>query len=166
MGPATQIAGQEGIGTESPDAVTGEGTIAAPEKTPDKIPVEAPADLEARLSAGLPVALDDLVFGSGAAALEARDYASLVALAAWLKADPGRKVTLVGHTDASGGLDANIALSRKRAEGVRQVLMTVHDVPPAQVSAEGVGPLAPRAGNDTEEGRRKNRRVEAVPAPT
>lgn len=146
----------------APPGPDGEGTdLAVP-----ALPAPDPEGLRARLEAGLPVALDDLVFGSGAAALEAGDYASLAALAEWLRADPARRILLVGHTDASGGLDANIALSRKRAEAVRQVLMMRHDVPPSQVSAEGAGPLAPRATNATEEGRQKNRRVEAVPAPT
>lgn len=112
------------------------------------------------------VALDDLVFASGKAVLEPGDYASLKALAAWLKEDASRTIVLVGHTDGSGALAANVALSKKRAEGVRQVLMTQHDVAPAQVSAEGAGPLAPRASNGSEDGRRKNRRVEAIQTST
>ncbi len=159
-------------GTALPPPVEGAPPEASPPEAPASVaPPPAPsaadpAGLVARLDAGLPVALDDLVFASGAAALEAGDYASLAALAGWLRADPARRILLVGHTDASGGLEANIALAKRRAEAVRQVLMMRHDVPPAQVSAEGAGPLAPRATNATEEGRRKNRRVEAVPAPT
>jgi OOP family OmpA-OmpF porin len=125
----------------------------------------APDDMTGRLDAGLPVALDDLVFASGAAALEDRDYASLDMLAGWLNADEGRAVMLVGHTDASGGLRANVALSERRAEAVRQMLIARYGAKPAQIVAEGAGPLAPRATNDTEEGRHRNRRVEAVPAP-
>lgn len=69
----------------------------------------------------------------------------------------------VGDTDNSGGLEANIALSKKRAQAVpRQALLQAQGVQDAQVTSEGVGPLAPRATNLTEEGRRKNRRVEAV----
>lgn len=126
----------------------------------------APVDAIARLDAGLPVVLGDLVFGSGSAALKDGEYGSLQALADWLAADAARTLALVGHSDASGGLKANVALSQRRAEAVRQVLMLRYGVNPGQVSAEGVGPLAPRASNLTEEGRRENRRVEAVPAPT
>lgn len=126
----------------------------------------APEDLEARLNAGLPVVLEDLVFASGSAALEAGDYPSLTALAAWLAADPVRKITLVGHSDASGGLEANIALSKRRAEAVRETLIRTLGATGAQIAAEGVGPLAPRDSNGTEDGRDQNRRVEAVPAPT
>lgn len=123
-------------------------------------------DLAARLAAGFAVALDDLVFASGASELAGGDYASLAALAGWLAADPARRVVLVGHTDGSGGLGPNVALSRKRAEAVRQVLLARHGVDAAQISAEGAGPLAPRDTNLSEAGRLKNRRVEAVPAPT
>jgi len=128
-------------------------------------PAVVPADMAARLDTGLPVVLEDLVFASGSAALKDDDYPSLDMLARWLAANPSRAITLVGHSDASGGMQANVDLSRRRAEAVRQVLIDRHDVPPAQIGAEGVGPLAPRATSQTEEGRRLNRRVEAVPDP-
>lgn len=108
------------------------------------------------------VALDDLVFGSGSAALEDRDYGSLAELARWLKADPQRFLVLVGHTDGSGALEANIRLSKLRAEAVREMMMARFAVSGTQIRAEGAGPLAPRASNAGEDGRRKNRRVEAV----
>ncbi|MFE3835998.1 OmpA family protein [Pseudogemmobacter sonorensis] len=129
-------------------------------------PPSDPAGLAARLDQGLSVALDDLVFGSGAAGLAGGEYASLTALAAWLRADPARRVILVGHTDVSGGLEANVNLSKRRAEAVRMLMVQSLGVSGAQISAEGVGPLAPRASNLTEEGRHRNRRVEAIPAPT
>jgi outer membrane protein OmpA-like peptidoglycan-associated protein len=73
-------------------------------------------------------------------------------------------VVLVGHTDASGGLAANVALGAKRADAIRARLVA-SGVPTAQVSAEGAGYLAPRASNLTDEGRRLNRRVEVVLVP-
>lgn len=112
------------------------------------------------------IALDDLTFASGASELEAGDYASLAALAEFLKANPDRKIIVVGHTDASGSLDANIALSRRRAQSVVDQLIADNGVDPAQISADGVGFLSPRATNLTDEGRHKNRRVEAVLAST
>ena len=84
----------------------------------------------------------------------------------WLKADGARKVTLVGHTDASGGLEANVRLSKARAESVRRWLIDRLGVGADQVAAEGVGYLAPRATNQTEEGRQKNRRVEVISTST
>jgi OOP family OmpA-OmpF porin len=106
--------------------------------------------------------LGDLQFASGAAELSAGDYSSLAAVAAWLAANPDGTIALVGHTDASGSLDANIALSERRAEAVAQVLIDRYGVDRDRVTAKGVGFLSPRATNQTEEGRQKNRRVEVV----
>lgn len=121
-----------------------------------------PDDVASALSGGLSVVLDGLTFPSGSSDLAPGDYASLADLAAYMKAHPGQKITLVGHTDAQGGLDANIALSKKRAESVRQRLIDRYGIDPASLSAEGVGYLAPRASNNTLEGREQNRRVEAM----
>jgi OOP family OmpA-OmpF porin len=106
--------------------------------------------------------LDDLVFASGAATLSNGDYPSLAAVAAWLAANPDGTIALVGHTDASGSLAANVALSERRAEAVAEVLVRTFGADPARVAAEGVGFLAPRATNQTEEGRQQNRRVEVI----
>ena len=114
------------------------------------------------LDLGQPLVLEDLVFTSGSSTLSAGSYASLAALAGWLQANPGKTVTLVGHTDASGGLAGNIALSKKRAESVKQTLIAQYGVASAQVSANGVGPLAPRSSNLTPDGQQQNRRVEVV----
>ena len=111
------------------------------------------------------VALDDLVFGSGKAALEDKDYASLAELARWLAAHPASQVALVGHTDASGALAANVALSRQRAGSVRDWLLAHYGVAAAQVDAQGAGYLAPRDTNLTEAGRTRNRRVEVMLLP-
>ncbi|MEQ9258204.1 MAG: OmpA family protein [Roseovarius sp.] len=108
------------------------------------------------------VILPDLVFDSGSATLAEGEYASLVALAAFLKAEPSRRVALVGHTDAVGGLEDNVALSRRRAASVLERLATRHEVPRAQMESNGMGYLSPVAPNTTQAGREANRRVEAV----
>lgn len=106
--------------------------------------------------------LGDLDFASGAATLSGDDYPSLAAVAAWLEANPDGTIALVGHTDASGSLAANIAVSERRAEAAAQVLIDRYGVDRDRVTAKGVGFLAPRSTNQTEEGRQKNRRVEVV----
>ncbi len=106
--------------------------------------------------------LDDLVFDTGSSALTEGDYASLAEVAAWLEANPEGTVALVGHTDAAGSLAANIALSERRAEAAAQALIEGFGADQSRVVAKGVGFLAPRATNATEEGRQKNRRVEVV----
>jgi len=134
----------------------------APSDIPDIVAPAPPGPFGARLLSGGAVPLDDLVFPSGTAALADGDYASLAELAGWLKVNPAATVTVVGHTDTSGGLAGNTALSRQRAGSVRDRLIRDFGVPAAQITAEGVGYLAPRASNLTEEGRRQNRRVEVM----
>ncbi|MEM0947518.1 MAG: OmpA family protein [Pseudomonadota bacterium] len=132
---------------------------------PNPVPVIAGRNgdtLTARLETYGRVVLDDLVFATGSAALEPRAFPSLVELAAWLNETPDAALVLVGHSDAVGGLDGNIALSRQRAESVADRLVSAHTVAPGQLRAEGVGYLAPVASNATPEGRALNRRVEAI----
>lgn len=141
---------------ETPVSLNEETTSAGSEAT---VPAsEVAADLDANGSA----VLDDLVFASGAATLTEGDYPSLAAVAAWLDANPEGTIALVGHTDASGSLAANKALSERRAEAVAEVLVDRYGADRARVAADGVGFLAPRATNQTEEGRQKNRRVEVI----
>lgn len=147
----------EGTGPDTPDA----NVVDLDEKEVTRSVGDAGA-IGVTLEAEGAAALDDLVFASGAAALEAGEYASLAAVAAWLAANPAATVAVVGHTDASGSLVANIALSERRAEAVRQVLTDQFGVDGTRIAAEGVGFLAPRATNQTEEGRQKNRRVEVI----
>ncbi|MDH2326680.1 OmpA family protein [Cereibacter sp. SYSU M97828] len=104
--------------------------------------------------------LEGLAFDSGAATLSG-DQPALRDLAEWLRANPARRITLVGHTDASGALEANIAVSRQRAEAVRGWLVA-DGIDAARIDAQGVGYLAPRDSNATEEGRARNRRVEVI----
>ncbi len=106
--------------------------------------------------------LEGLAFDTGSSRLADGPYPALSALAEYLRARPDRRVMLVGHTDAAGSLAGNIALSRERARAVVAALIRDHDVPAAQLSAEGVGFLMPLQANLTEAGRAANRRVEVV----
>jgi len=105
--------------------------------------------------------LEGLVFASGTATLDAAQP-MLEPLLDWLGANPDRRVTLVGHTDDAGTLEANIAVSRERAQSVREWLVS-RGIDATRLGAEGVGYLSPRDTNATEEGRARNRRVEVVP---
>jgi outer membrane protein OmpA-like peptidoglycan-associated protein len=113
---------------------------------------------------GLRIALSsgDLQFASGSADLtEDTDRERLQALAAWLDDYPDLQVRVIGYTDASGGEDANQALSAERAEAVREALIA-SGVSPEQLNAEGRGEQEPIAENATPEGREQNRRVELL----
>lgn len=122
----------------------------------------AAKDIATTLEAQGHVVLRDLVFQTGSSSLGDGTVASLDALAAYLVANPKRQILFVGHTDAVGSLEGNQALSRKRAQAAVDYLRKRHNIPAAQIGANGVGFLSPRASNLTAEGRETNRRVEAV----
>jgi outer membrane protein OmpA-like peptidoglycan-associated protein len=128
-------------------------------------PASALDGFAARIEAEGRVVLEGLAFATGSAQLAPGGDAALAALAAYLAESPARRVALVGHTDAQGPLDANIALSKRRAQAVAERLVAAHGVARSQLRAEGMGWLAPRATNLTPEGREANRRVEAVVLP-
>lgn len=71
----------------------------------------------------------------------------------------GKRFEVVGHTDADGDRSINIALSTNRANAVRQYL-AAKGVPYQAILTSGAGPDRPVAGNDTPEGRARNRRIE------
>ncbi|WP_420568675.1 OmpA family protein [Thalassovita sp.] len=106
--------------------------------------------------------LQDLSFETGSAALAEGTFASLQALSGYLLANPDRRIVLVGHTDAVGQLEQNLALSKRRASAVLERLVSAYGVPRAQLEAEGMGYLSPIAPNQTDAGREANRRVEAI----
>jgi outer membrane protein OmpA-like peptidoglycan-associated protein len=116
-------------------------------------PLEA-GSLEAALLQVGRVVLADLDFNTGSTELGAGPFASLTEIASFL--------ALVGHTDSVGGLQGNITISKRRAQAVRDRLISAHAVDAARMDAEGMGYLAPFATNLTEGGREQNRRVEAI----
>jgi outer membrane protein OmpA-like peptidoglycan-associated protein len=90
----------------------------------------------------------------------ARDALSRVAKA--LKdAEGDEAITIEGHTDSRGNEDENRELSQKRAENVREYLVS-QGIDAQRVKAVGHGETQPVASNDTVEGRANNRRVEIV----
>jgi OmpA-OmpF porin, OOP family len=101
-------------------------------------------------------------FDTGRSEIKPESEAVIGEIAKLLKSTPSLKLHLVGHTDAVGTLPDNMKLSQSRAAAVVAALVAKHGIPAARLAGHGVGPLAPVAPNDTDEGRAKNRRVELV----
>jgi len=75
-------------------------------------------------------------------------------------------VEISGHTDSVGSDQVNQLLSERRAMSVKQYLEQHFSLPTERLTANGYGESRPRATNDTESGRRQNRRIEvALPKP-
>ncbi|MFZ5963071.1 OmpA family protein [Thalassococcus sp. BH17M4-6] len=122
-------------------------------------------ELARRLDSTGHVALLDLEFAIGSFDLGDAAIPSLEQIAEYMAANPDRRIVFVGHTDATGSLEANIALSRRRASAAVRYLIDRHGIAPGRLSADGVGYLSPLSTNLTEEGRALNRRIEAVVLP-
>ena len=107
----------------------------------------------------LKLADTELRFPPGAATLPTGELPSLDRIAALLAEHPDLRVQIEGHTDSVGDAQTNLALSRQRAEAVRDALVE-RGVEAARLQAEGMGPTRPIADNATPAGRAQNRRVE------
>jgi OmpA-OmpF porin, OOP family len=75
------------------------------------------------------------------------------------RAPTGSKIEIGGHTDNTGDPAANMALSQARADAVKNALVAA-GAPADVLATKGYGDTRPRATNDTEYGRFKNRRIE------
>lgn len=87
------------------------------------------------------------------------------AIDAFIGSIPGgqNSVFLVaGHTDDRGSEDLNYELGKRRADAVSRYLVTKKNIDPLRVVTASYGETSPIAGNDTREGRAKNRRVEIL----
>lgn len=97
-------------------------------------------------------------FPTASSEIDAAGTARLESVARAAAACPGT-LRVEGHTDNVGRATFNRELSRRRAEAVRAALVR-GGLPAARLVAEGFGADKPLAGNNTEAGRARNRRIE------
>lgn len=127
-----------------------------PAAAAEPAPAPAPAPAPQKLS------LEGVNFDYDQASLRPESQSKLDEAAATLNKWGNVNVEVAGHTDSMGGDDYNMDLSQQRAEAVRTYLIG-KGVAAERLTAKGYGESQPVAGNDTDEGRFKNRRVELVP---
>ncbi len=84
---------------------------------------------------------------------------------ALIKEDPLSKIVVEGHTDSQGGVPYNQDLSQRRAQAVRDYLVS-RGIAGDRVTSQGFGPSRSIADNNSPEGRANNRRVEIVVQPS
>lgn len=104
------------------------------------------------------ITLEGVTFELNSAQLTAESFRVLDEVAAQLMKYPRLRIELQGHTDSTGPDDYNLALSQKRAEAVRDYLIS-RGVAASQLTARGLGEAQPIDDNRTREGRARNRRV-------
>jgi peptidoglycan-binding protein ArfA len=131
----------------------------APPPAPPGPPAPDPcANLQAAIAAatGGPITFANVGFS-----LTPADEQILTQVADKLKACPNAHTAVNGYTDNTGTEDTNIPLSSQRANTVADFLVA-HGVARDHLVVKGLGSINPIAGNDTPDGRAKNRRVEIV----
>jgi outer membrane protein OmpA-like peptidoglycan-associated protein len=79
-----------------------------------------------------------------------------------MRRHPDWKLAVNGHTDAIGGDQYNLDLSKRRAAAVKTALVTKYGIDAARFTTAGFGKSQPKDTNDTLEGRARNRRVELI----
>ncbi|MER5767693.1 OmpA family protein [Streptomyces sp. NPDC001985] len=102
----------------------------------------------------------EVLFGKDSAELTSRASGRIAAIAAEIKKHNGRKIRVFGFTDNLGTYQHGRVLSRKRADAVHGLLSDQLNDPAVSYEVRGYSEDYPIAENSTEEGRRKNRRVE------
>lgn len=171
------------IGTANTDTTTGEyrillpagklygflamapGAVAISENLEVRLPPgktydELTRDLfMAPLQTGQTIRLNNLFFETGSAVLNPNSYPELRRIADLLTLNPTLSIEVGGHTDNTGTTQVNLELSDARARAVKKYLEALK-VDGSRVSVFGYGANFPQADNNTDEGRRRNRRVE------
>jgi OOP family OmpA-OmpF porin len=102
-----------------------------------------------------------LEFQSDSAAIRPESTQVLDDIASVMTANPTVAIRLEGHTDATGNLEVNQALSVDRANAVKDYLVGM-GLGADRITTAGFGSEQPIGANDTTEGRASNRRTEIV----
>lgn len=101
-----------------------------------------------------------ITFDVNKADIKPESFGTLNSIATVLKENPDVKVKIVGHTDADGDDASNLSLSKKRAESVKNELVSSFAIDAGRLQTDGLGESQPLGANDNVENKARNRRVE------
>jgi len=109
---------------------------------------------------GIVISLENIQFGPDSPSLWASEKSKLDKIAEILMKYPDRDILVGGHTALAGTAAGRLQLSFERAQAVADYFLDKKVRSPDRVVVQGYGAERPVADNGTEEGMRKNRRVE------
>ncbi len=125
--------------------------------------------LAGRSSINLDDLVDQLEYESGEVNIKPEGAEILSQIAEYLRTEEGKHIQIEGHADSMeigpslrSRYPSNWELSSARASAILRYLVETAGLDSARLSSVGYGSSRPVAGNATEEGRRKNRRIEIV----
>ena len=123
---------------------------------------EGGVDLRKTLLRDGKVSTNGILFDSGSATIQPSSMGVIRQIYQVLEQDGDLRLKIVGHTDADGEDATNLTLSKKRAEAVKNALITVYNIATDRLSTEGKGETEPIGDNATADGKSQNRRVEFI----
>lgn len=130
------------------------------DKAAEEIKRELPNATVERVGEGIKITLgSDILFDVGKYDLKPQTRRDLAEFAKTLQKYEDTDILIEGHADATGSDDLNLRLSRDRAQAVADYLRS-QGVRAGRMDEKGYGESQPVAGNDSEAGRQKNRRVD------
>ncbi len=164
---------RELLGIPCPVPMALESTFAAGKKTAMAEPVAAsfaspPAPPPAAIVVPPPArteeycAVLDIQFEIDQDDMQREVKEKLAVLATFMKKYPNNSAVIEGHTDNVGTDEYNLKLSQRRADSVVDYLVHKHGIAPSRLTAVGYGETSPLADNASDEGKRQNRRIDAV----
>jgi outer membrane protein OmpA-like peptidoglycan-associated protein len=179
MVEVTDLTSDQSIGSFLTDPETGEYAIVLPRGYNYAITAQAPGylfnskqllvprDLERDAEQRMDFSLEPIggvvrllvFFETNQSNLQRESRSDLDRTVAFMRANPGLTVEIAGHTDSIGDPKTSLTLSRERAQAVKSYLVG-NRIEADRIKVVGYGAAQPIAGNDTEEGRAMNRRVE------
>ncbi len=106
-----------------------------------------------------PVMTEEVFFAFNSAELSDFAREKLDGLAEKFKQDPDYIIEITGHTDAIGSNAYNLRLGQERADAVRTYLANTHNIELSKIAISSAGEQKPKATNETDEGRARNRRA-------
>ena len=145
-------------------------SLAAPPPAPTPLPPPPPAPAPAPVTPPEPppiapprqpteLRVDEIHFEPGSARLTNIAKAILDDVALRMKSEPASTALVIGYTDDREATGANADLDRRRAEAVRDYLVSRHGIDASRITVEGRNAREPIGDNTTAEGRLRNRRV-------
>jgi outer membrane protein OmpA-like peptidoglycan-associated protein len=120
------------------------------------------AEIVVTAEGGVVLRVFALSFGVGSAELGKGQDKLVGKIADAVSRFPGAPLTIEGHTDDSGGRDANLKLSEKRAAAVARLLEKKLSLGSGAIATVGLGPDRPLALNSSAAGKARNRRIDLV----
>ncbi|MBN2174883.1 MAG: OmpA family protein [Bacteroidales bacterium] len=103
-----------------------------------------------------------IYFDSGKDVVKPESYGSIKEIANVLKEYPDLKIEIIGHTDSDGDDASNLGLSQRRANSVKDYLVSQFQIEDSRMQTDGMGETKPIEDNSTPQGKAKNRRVEFI----